>query len=421
MTLIPPSPTRTRSEYREFEKREGFALALSGGGFRAVFFHLGALRFLYQNGLLHKLNAISSVSGGSILAAFVGAKWSELQTGDPQPEIWERVIAAPLRRFALRDHRTLPFLRGLFPGKQAVEYLADRYDELFSGARLEELPDNPRIMICGANLTSGAFWWCEKHQIGDMQIGFQHPPKAIDRLSLAVAISSCFPPIFQPLRLPLDEKEFVPAAIRDSAVRARLARTTLLNDGGTYDNLGIENLWPVFRTVLVSDAGAPLGMYEHSWLDRVLWHALRSTELNDQLGRLARRRAFIGQIESGTQKGAYWGIASAPVEIDGSFKWGYSPNLVRARISRMRTDLACFSELEQHTLENHGFAMAYASCHAWAFEPLELTPSPDAPSLPHADAVDESRVESALRYSDYLLLTRRKLARMLNLRKSDAV
>lgn len=44
-------------------------LALSGGGFRATFFHLGVLRRLAELDVLRHVDVISSVSGGSILGA----------------------------------------------------------------------------------------------------------------------------------------------------------------------------------------------------------------------------------------------------------------------------------------------------------------------------------------------------------------
>jgi len=47
----------------------GIALCLSGGGYRAMIFHLGALIRLNVVGLLMPLNRVSSVSGGSITAA----------------------------------------------------------------------------------------------------------------------------------------------------------------------------------------------------------------------------------------------------------------------------------------------------------------------------------------------------------------
>lgn len=44
-------------------------LALSGGGSRAIAFHLGCLRALHAAGVLDKVNVISAVSGGSVIAA----------------------------------------------------------------------------------------------------------------------------------------------------------------------------------------------------------------------------------------------------------------------------------------------------------------------------------------------------------------
>ena len=54
----------TRSKHKELE--DSVALCLSGGGYRAMLFHLGALWRLNELGYLKKLARISSVSGGSI-------------------------------------------------------------------------------------------------------------------------------------------------------------------------------------------------------------------------------------------------------------------------------------------------------------------------------------------------------------------
>ena len=45
-------------------------LALSGGGFRSALFHVGMLARLAELDLLRKVDVISSVSGGSIIAAY---------------------------------------------------------------------------------------------------------------------------------------------------------------------------------------------------------------------------------------------------------------------------------------------------------------------------------------------------------------
>ena len=51
-------------------KGKKIGLALSGGGYRAAAYHIGSLRALHRLGILDKVNVISSVSGGSITAAY---------------------------------------------------------------------------------------------------------------------------------------------------------------------------------------------------------------------------------------------------------------------------------------------------------------------------------------------------------------
>ena len=51
-------------------RRFKIGLALSGGGFRASIFHLGVIRRLEELGIMKDVDVISSVSGGSIIAAY---------------------------------------------------------------------------------------------------------------------------------------------------------------------------------------------------------------------------------------------------------------------------------------------------------------------------------------------------------------
>ena len=68
VTAIPVDDLLSRPE-------QGTALCLSGGGYRAMVFHVGVLWRLYEAGLLRKLKRISSVSGGSISAGLLALKW----------------------------------------------------------------------------------------------------------------------------------------------------------------------------------------------------------------------------------------------------------------------------------------------------------------------------------------------------------
>src|SRR5688500_19726947 len=52
-------------------------LALSGGGFRATLYHLGLVRFLHDAGILRQVTHITSVSGGSIMAAHLALHWDQ--------------------------------------------------------------------------------------------------------------------------------------------------------------------------------------------------------------------------------------------------------------------------------------------------------------------------------------------------------
>ena len=53
-----------KAEFLPRDEREGTALCLSGGGYRAALFHLGALRRLNELGVLAQVDTFTSVSGG---------------------------------------------------------------------------------------------------------------------------------------------------------------------------------------------------------------------------------------------------------------------------------------------------------------------------------------------------------------------
>ena len=72
----------TRKQYEGPPIEEGAALALSGGGFRAMLYHVGALWRLNELGLLNTLDRLASVSGGALLAGCLAARWSSLRFDD---------------------------------------------------------------------------------------------------------------------------------------------------------------------------------------------------------------------------------------------------------------------------------------------------------------------------------------------------
>ena len=104
--LEPTARPVRRPSYGQDPTRDGIALSLSGGGFRAAFYHLGALRCANDLGVLHRLSAISAVSGGSVLAAHLATALEWPLVGPVDAATWEGRVAEPLRRFAARDRRT---------------------------------------------------------------------------------------------------------------------------------------------------------------------------------------------------------------------------------------------------------------------------------------------------------------------------
>ncbi|MEX3768908.1 patatin-like phospholipase family protein, partial [Mycolicibacterium fortuitum] len=143
--------------------RDGVGLCLSGGGFRAMLFHLGTLRRLNETGWLARLTRVASVSGGSITAAVLGLAWRRLEfdnsgvAGNFGGEVEEPVMD-------LADH-TLdrPAVLGglLTPGRisRRVQHAYDRH--LFHGATLQDLPhhgEGPLFVILSTNLSNGSAW-----------------------------------------------------------------------------------------------------------------------------------------------------------------------------------------------------------------------------------------------------------------------
>src|SRR4051812_37768469 len=85
----------------EEQLQDGAALCLSGGGYRAMLFHVGALWRLNELGYLGKLDRISSVSGGSITAGMLALRWEELGFGpDGVAEHFVARVVEPLRALA---------------------------------------------------------------------------------------------------------------------------------------------------------------------------------------------------------------------------------------------------------------------------------------------------------------------------------
>ena len=255
-----------RGAYLPEAGRQGTALCLSGGGYRAALFHLGGLRRLNELGILTRIDTFSAVSGGSIVAAHLArqaAAWPA--TGMPVPA-WEERVARPFRAFCRRNIRTGAVARRLLPwhwreSRTAVAALAEQYARRLLPTRFSELPDRPRFVFCATDLAFGVNWVFDsgvadgvRGRLGDYQAGYVRPIPDWP-VALAVAASSCFPPVFDPLPVDLDPTRLLGGRYAE-ADRHELVAGIRLSDGGVYDNLGLEPVWKDHAVVLVSDGAA---------------------------------------------------------------------------------------------------------------------------------------------------------------------
>ncbi|WP_084175163.1 patatin-like phospholipase family protein [Afifella pfennigii] len=252
-------------------------LALSGGGSRAIAFHLGCLRALDELGILDRVSVVSTVSGGSVIGGLYAAHQgafpdfearirSLLAQGFVRPALrktfktaeglraaycWAvlvptsallRAIAATARAISLlvppakRDRWRLDGLRPPFRRFASRTTILRRVfdDDVFKGRRLRDLPaDGPLLIVNAADLRTGSAFYFSRQSSGSWRLG-----EVADRdftLGHAVTASAAYP-LFLPA---LDE--IIPFNKKDGSRREE--RVTL-TDGGVYDNLGLAPLWP---------------------------------------------------------------------------------------------------------------------------------------------------------------------------------
>jgi len=350
----------------------GIGLALSGGGFRATLFHCGALWRLNELGYLAKLDRVSSVSGGSIMAGVLGLKWATLRSARFAHQTLLDEVVIPLRRFSEQRIDVPSIVEGvLLPGRGTADVLERAYrSRLFGGATLQDLPDDPpRFVFNSTNLATGVDFRFSKPYCGDYRIGLIRNVR-VD-VALAVAASSAFPPFLSPATPELDPDAFEKTPGADLYDRREYRERLLLTDGGVYDNLGLETVWRRFTTLLVSDAGAPFH-YEAAQGRDWFRQALRTLDIATNQARGMRKRVLVDLYASGERRGAYWGIATPIARYRAAATLPVPPERSDA-LAHVRTRLDAFTQAEQESLINWGYAVCDAAIRAH-YDPAAAAP-----------------------------------------------
>lgn len=379
------------------------ALALSGGGFRASLFHLGALRRFNDAGLLSRFTAISSVSGGSITNGLLATKWPSL-IADASGRFtnFAREVERPLLQFCGKNLRNHPLLFGRFnPLKwkdlatrdySVTNLLAERYDaDLLGHAKMSLLRDikaagGPSFIFCATNMQTGVNWIFDDSRIGDYLAGYTF--KEDMPLGIPVATSSAFPIAFPPLTVNLAGLHWRDGKMGPSPERDQIRSKAILSDGGVYDNMGLEPVWKSSDFVFCSDAGAPF-KNDPDLGGNLFTRLKRANDVIDRQSRALRKRMLIDSYLRGDYRGAYWGVATDirdyPLSPHAS---GYTGDTL-AKVSRVRTDLDVFEPAEQDILMNHGWLLSGAALRAHCPEwPAALSDAPNAALLDNQAALD---------------------------------
>lgn len=328
-----------------------------------MMFHVGALYRLNELGLLAKINRISSVSGGSITAGYLGLVWNKLQFNAGQATNFD-IFVDGIRTMADTTVDVGAVIRGILLPGSISDKVAQVYDSvLFKGATLQDLPDDsgnaaPRFVLNATNIQTSVLWRFSRSYMGDYRVGLFDAPNV--KLAVAVAASSAFPPVLSPMSLPITQSvRTTPGA---DLSHPPYTTEAVLSDGGVYDNLGLETV-SRFSTLLVSDGGqkiAPEESPHHDWPR----HALRVLDTIDNQVRSLRKRYLIEAYLRGDHTGTFWGIrtnfADYGLKTDPLNCAQRDPTAlaeVATRLERMPRDL-------QDRLMNWGYAICDAALRA---------------------------------------------------------
>jgi predicted acylesterase/phospholipase RssA len=346
-------------------------LALSGGGFRATLFHLGLIRFLRDAGLLRQVTHITSVSGGSIIAAHLALHWDHY-TGSTKEFDQAAAKLLAFTRLDVRNRVVRRFPLGLLlRGPRRLLGLSNRqltrtgllekqYEKhLFGRKSLFELPERPELHILATNLSEGCLCsfnrdglWMMQEKAGRSQI--ERIRVGLMTVSMAVTASSAFPGFFPPLDL----------TGHDVGARGGEFGRQAYTDGGVFDSLGVRMfpwLTPLLKEdkaldgVLVSDAGNKI-LIQTGGGGGLIRTALRSSDI------LMDR---VWQLEIENFQDTFGFVFARITHVVGPHEDSTALHAeVQRQVANIRTDLDAFSPLEISCLIRQGYCIGRKACRS---------------------------------------------------------
>ncbi len=266
-----------RKEETDEQPLGSIALSLSGGGSRAAGFHMGTLAYLDRVNLLKDVSILSSVSGGSHVAAKYALTLKTAPADEPLHDTFRRfykeyfgflmhadLVRRVLRKLGAKPERDSP--SGKFRRRNAVLALADIYDEsedFLNGARFNVFWGPREIHIKDLILNATEFKTgldfrfhrsTSRRRSGNRFVPLPESWARKARLADIVAASSCIPIGLEPMFFPQDFRwpEDEPKLRREiegyityhcgSDTHGNKVDSVSLMDGGVYDNQGTDSV-----------------------------------------------------------------------------------------------------------------------------------------------------------------------------------
>jgi NTE family protein len=185
--------------------QHNIGIALSGGGIRAMIFHLGLFKWLAENKMLEQVKRISTVSGASLCVGMVYAhnnlKWpsSEQFLAKVLPSI-EKALLVDLQLSAMRKLIISPKY-----WNKKVNVVAKVLESKWGvQGKLSDLPVSPIWHINCTTFETGKRFRLGRDEMGDYSIGYVKKPDI--PISEAMAASAGFPILIGPYVL--DSKKY---------------------------------------------------------------------------------------------------------------------------------------------------------------------------------------------------------------------
>ncbi len=280
--------------------RTAFGLSCSGGGSRAAYLTAAIVREIHRShihvdvgnsdsrDLIGQLDLVSSVSGGSLAAAYLVANIEQLENANADDRLWQDYVdkmAFSYRPAEWHRLRPLNWLKFVFTNYNRGLMARDDYDErLFQGRKIGELRDRPALYLNAFDVGNHVRFIFSRHFIDTYYYQPSWAGNALSapqdftsendltycvvdpnsvRLADGVYASSAYP-IFYPN-----------LAVNHFGQKILFkGRLIFLADGGLADNSGLLTLFTQMKAAIDDDAQngiLPLAIYvdaSEDWVGR---------------------------------------------------------------------------------------------------------------------------------------------------------